>query len=378
MCADVTLPWLRRPVPTQFSHVLTVPLPWLDGATWKHQPFCHGAACVHAGPVPGSTAHMRPQAPALPLQAQPVQTAQHLNGRPVSSPRPQPLQPMRQQAPAQQQVQATHQQPHMTGHTPPSRLPARKQYSPHVAAPGGNAPQQHAAEVGWEAATDEPRKLNGLQVPAHAESAPEWQAPATDWEAPPQPQQHAADWEWEPAKQTHAPQVQKHASRMPQKQAPDMGWEPAGQTQSVQAPAHAGNMPRQHAPNAEWDAPPQEHHRQPAKQTYSPQVPPHVPGRPGSAGGVPSRRLNGQPVKMPVRQLPNGTHQQNGFPAQQSHANQGAPSVTLLRVAETFLARAGRTMYLAMMCIKLEGLGMWLLVGLQGSRTCMAQQILPF
>ena len=192
--------------------------------------------------------------------------------------------------------------------------------------------------MGWEAATEQPGKLNGLQVPAHAESAPEWQAPETDWEAPPQPQQHAADWEWEPAKQRQTPQVPIHAGRMPHQQAPDMGWEPVHQTQIQQVPPHAGNMPHQHMPNTEWGASPQQHHRQATQQTYSPQVPPHVPDRPGSAGGVPPRRLNGQPVKMSTRQEPNGIHHQNGIPPQQSDANQGAPSVPLLQVAETLSA----------------------------------------
>ena len=254
---------------------------------------------------------------------QPPRPAQHLNGQHASSPSHQPLQPVRQQQPAQQQTgatsrqpsgfavppqpvpqqpeQAPRQQPPVTGYAPTSRLPARKSYSP--------------------------------QVPAHAEGTPQWHAQETEWEAPPEPQHHAADWEWEPVRQTDRPQVPPHASNAPYKQAPDMTWEPVKQTHGLQVPAHADSMPHQHMPEMDWEAPPEEHHRQPVRQMHSAQVPPHPPSFQTPAGGVPPGRLNGHPVKMPAKQQLNETHQQNGIPAQQSPTIPGAPPAQLLRLS---------------------------------------------
>ena len=336
-------------------------------STRRHMqaPMRHSECCLHAGPVPGGASRVRPQPPPSPVQAQarspmqPPRSAQHLNGQHASSPGHQPPQPLRQQLPAQQQTQTTsrqpsghavpprpvpqhpeqalRQQPSVTGYAPTSRLSARNSYSPQVPAHAGGTPQQQAPQAVWEAPPEDhcrppARKLGGPQVPAHAEDTPQCHAQETQWEAPPEPQHHAADWEWEPVRQTDRPQVPPHASTTPYKQAPDMGWEPVKQTHSLQVPAHAGSMPHQHTPEMDWEAPPEEHHRQPVRQMHSAQVPPHPPGFPTPAGCVPPRRLNGHPVKLPARQQLNGTHQQNGIPAQQTHAISGGPPAPLLQL----------------------------------------------
>lgn len=291
---------------------------------------------------------------------QPARSAQHLNGRHAPSPSYQPPQPVRQQLPAQQQTQemnrqpsghamppqpvpqqpeqAPRQQPSVTGYTPPSRLPARKLYSPQVPAHAGRTPQQQTPQTDWEAPPEEhyrppARKPDSPQAPAYAESTPQWHTPETDWEAPPEPQHHAADWEWEPNRQTDRLQVPAHASTTPYKQVSDIEWEPVKQTRGPQVHAHTSDMPHQHTPDMDWEAPPEQHHRQPVRQMHSPQVPPHAPGFPATAGGLPPRRLNGHPVNMPAKQQLTGTHQQNGIPAQQTHAIPGAPPTELLHVS---------------------------------------------
>ena len=275
-------------------------------------PCCYLCADPVRHPAPASPAHSQPRRP-----AQPAHAAQHLNGRHVSSSSHQPSQPVRQLVPAQQQGQPARQQPSghvvppqpvtqqprqvLNQHTPATRYgpaatqPARKLYSPQVPAHAGSTAHQSAPEADWEAPPEQHhrqpvRKLDKHHVPAPAGSMPHQHAAEEDWEAPPDPPPPPPAVEWEPARHTQGPQI----------------------------PAHAGSMPHQHALDTDWEAPPEEHHRQPIRLTHGSQVQPHAHGHPAiSTGAPPPRRLNGQSVKMPARQQPNGLHEQNGIPAQQ-------------------------------------------------------------